>query len=124
MNARVIQLVEDLHREVNLVGPVGNDIGEENDSLKKQLAHSKQKILELENKLETLEQENTFINSQKRKLKLVVIKLKHKLESKDKLKSKKTIGRSYKNDVICIREDSNECSNSEVNVSAPLDGNL
>ena len=128
MNARIIQLVEDLQKEVSIAGPVGSNIEslrEENESLKKQFAHSKQKIIELENKLEALEQENMIINTQKRKLKLVVIKLKHKLESKDKLKSKKTTkGVALKDDVIFVNEESNKSCESEMNGSMPINGKL
>ena len=127
MNARIIQLVEDLQREVSLAEPIGDNLEylrEENESLKKQLADSKQRTFELENKLETLEQENTIIQSQKRKLKLVVIKLKQKLDSKDRIKSKKTIGIASKNDIICINEESNKCSNSEMNDSMSTYGNF
>ncbi|KAI6657282.1 DNA endonuclease RBBP8 [Oopsacas minuta] len=118
MNHRIIQLVEDLHREVNKTDLIENNtdsLNLENENLKKQLADSKQTIFELTNKIEELAQENVIIKTHKQKLKLVVVKLKHKLESKnsDNLnsnKSKKTIKKkvSQTNDVIIINEDSNK----------------
>ena len=115
MNSRIIELIEELHTEVNLVETQCCNIDSlmvENDNLKQQLMYSKATILELENKLEHLEQENVLLKTHKRKLKLVVIKLKKKFQSKNNnlniAKSKKVESGeliSNKIDVICINDE-------------------
>ena len=138
MNSRIIQLVEELKHEVSLAEiQVCNDesLKIENDTLKQQLVHSKATIHELKNKLEQIEKENVLLTTHKRKLKLVVIKLKRKLETKNiekrglnRVKSKKVDSEIFSNkiDVICINDEtSNECNfDFEVDKSPRSNGNF
>ena len=125
MNPRIIQLVEELHREVNTVETQccdSDSLRAENDHLKQQLSYSKATIHELESKLAHLEQENVLLKTHKRKLKLVVIKLKRRFQSKsnekrnlNKMKGKLMESEiiSDKIDVICLNDENSIENHSE-----------